>query len=260
MPRFFFNPKDKSNTKISLSGNDVSHISTVLRLGIGEMLELCDGEGNDYLALIESIEGDEIIADAKFIRSSYSETSYDVTLYQSISKGEKMDEVVQKCVELGVRRIVPLISQRTVVKLNNFQDAQKKTERWAKIAKEAAKQSGRGIIPEVTPPLSFCKALRDKGQALGIVASEYERTISLEDIFKGRDVFNRSVAVLAGPEGGWEQSELKEAQECGWIPFTLGPRVLRTETAGMTVISIIMFLAGEMKWKDPAMLKWHSVH
>lgn len=260
MPRFFFKPQDKVGTKIKLSGSDVSHISTVLRLGNGEMIELCDGEGNDYLACIESIEGGELVADAKFVRSSYAETSIDVTLYQSISKGEKMDEIIQKCVELGVRRIVPLISKRTVVKINNLQEARKKTERWTKIAKEAAKQSGRGILPCVELPLSYCEALHNKGQALGIVASEHERIISLEDVLKERNEFKRSIAILAGPEGGWEQNELKAAQECGFIPFTLGPRILRTETAGMTIVSIIMFLAGEMKWKDPAMLEWHSVH
>lgn len=259
MPRFFFKPQDKADTSIKLSGSDVSHITTVLRLGIGEMIELCDGCGNDYLAQIDSIKGDLLIAKARFMRFSYAEPGIDATLYQSMSKGDKMDEVVQKCVELGIRRIVPVISKRTVVKLDNFQEARKKTERWAKIAKEAAKQSGRGIIPEVRLPLSFSEALRNKGQSLGIVASEYERDLGLGDVFKSKNGFNHSIAILAGPEGGWEQSELKEAQESGWISFTLGPRILRTETAGITVVSIIMFLAGEMKWKDPAMLEWHSI-
>ena len=259
MPRFFFTPQDKAGTKITLSGNDVSHINLVLRIGTGEMIELCDGKGIDYLAQIVSIEGDHLIAEARFMRHSYAEPQNRVTLFQSISKGDKMDEVVQKCVELGVMRIVPVISARTVVKLNNFSDAQKKTERWAKIAKEAAKQSGRGIMPEVAFPLPFAKALCDKGQALGIVASEYERTTSLLDIFNGKNGVNDSIGILVGPEGGWEENELKEAQDNGWVPFTIGPRILRTETAGMAIVSNIMFLAGEMKWKDPAMQKWHSV-
>jgi len=259
MPRFFINPHDKEDTKVILSGPDVTHITKVLRLGIGDLVELCDGVGNDYLARIESTRSGLLIAHVEYMRSSYAEPVIDVTLYQSISKGEKMDEVIQKCVELGVKRIVPMISKRTIVKLNNINEARNKTDRWAKIAREAAKQSGRGIIPEVELPLPFNDVLISKGQSLGLVASEHEVDKGLKEVFDSASGYNQNIAILAGPEGGWELSELDEARKNGWIPFTLGPRVLRTETAGMTVVSIIMFLAGEMRWKEPAKQKWHSV-
>ena len=164
-----------------------------------------------------------------------------------------MDLIVQKTVELGVHRIVPLISERVVVKLSSDKDAKKKQERWQRIAMEAAKQSGRGIIPSIHMPMTFKEAVSKEvpGSSEGslkLILWEEEKQISLRSILDKHDKAS-NISIIIGPEGGLSEKELALAKEHGWLSASIGPRLLRTETAGMAVIAAIMYRMEEMEWK-----------
>jgi len=259
MFRFFFEQQNVIDGRVLLFGDDVKHIRDVLRLKTGDKIELCDGDCREFIAELVELDKKQIVAELKLSRDSFAESETNVILFQSIPKGDKMDEIVQKCVELGVKQIVPIISQRTVIKFKTDEEKQKKVERWAKIAKEAAKQSRRGVIPVVRNPIAFEKALTLKEDMLGIVSSEHERFKTLNSIIEEKPENKSTIAVLVGPEGGWEKSEVDLAVDSLWQPFTLGHRILRTETAGLAIVSVVMSLTGEMKWKKRTGPEWHSL-
>jgi len=170
-----------------------------------------------------------------------------VTLYQGLPKGQKLELVIQKCVELGIARIVPVITDRVVVKLDSG-DAERKALRWRKIAEEAAKQSGRGIIPEITVPIDFRRACDESQDSVKVILWEMERENSLRRVLEGRGKSQR-ISVLIGPEGGLSVKETEYAMGRGWERVTIGPRILRTETAGLAVLSAIMYAMEEMEWE-----------
>ncbi len=236
MSKFFVDKCQIFGDNITVTGSDVNHISRVLRMREGEEIKLCDKEGTDYFCEIDSIGKEEVIC--KVIKSEPcpAEPGTKVTLYQCIPKSGKMDSIIQKAVELGVYEIVPVLSKRCVAK-------GEKGDRWQKISYEAAKQCGRGIIPKVHSAVSFSEAaasLTEKDLAL----FPYEEATdgSLRDI--PTDV--KSVGIIIGPEGGFDYSEVEKGKELGARIITLGKRILRTETAGSTVISIVMSSLGEM--------------
>ena len=242
MNRFFVDdPGAFSDRSVVITGEDVNHVKNVLRLKENDELIVSDGRGRDYHCRISGITNEEVVADICDICDNFSELSTEITLFQGFPKGDKMELIIQKTVELGVTRIVPVMTKRTVVKLDD-KKAKKKTERYNMIAESAAKQSGRGMIPEVTMPVSFAEAvsMADKldmniipyEEAEGV---EYSRNI-IKNI-KGK----KSLGIFIGPEGGFAREEVEKALDAGVSAITLGHRILRTETAGMAVISIIMF-------------------
>jgi 16S rRNA (uracil1498-N3)-methyltransferase len=173
-----------------------------------------------------------------------SEPNIYVTLFQGIPKSDKMDLIVQKCVELGVSKIVPVITERTVVKIDNQKDAIKKTDRWQKIILEAAKQCNRGIVPKIELPVSFEVALKTAAEAeLALIPYEKEADNGLRRYLKQG---TKRISVIIGPEGGFTENEIKKAEGLGIMPITLGPRILRTETAGITMLSILMYELGDV--------------
>ena len=237
MSKFFVDKCQIFGDNITVTGTDVNHISRVLRMHEGEDIKICDKEGTDYFCEIDKIGKEEVVC--KVLRSEPcpAEPSVKVTLYQCIPKSGKMDSIIQKAVELGVYEIVPVLSKRCVAK-------GEKGDRWQKISYEAAKQCGRGIIPIVHPALTFndaVKSLTDKDLAL----FPYEEATdgSLRNI--PTDV--KSVGIIIGPEGGFDKGEVEKGKELGAKIITLGKRILRTETAGSTVISIVMSILGEME-------------
>lgn len=254
MSRFFVktDPVDLRNGKIIITGEDVNHIANVLRASAGDEIVLCDGSGTDYDVVIEHISKQTIETSIKASKPSITEPPVSITLFQGIPKADKMDYVIQKCVELGVKRIVPVMTARSVVRFGSSRDAASKTARWNRIALEAAKQCDRGIIPAVDEPVSFDTALKlAGGSGLKLFPYEEERNVSLRSILKkytgAEDAETiKSAAVLIGPEGGFEQTEAKKAAEAGFISVTLGPRILRTETAGLATSAIIMYELGGM--------------
>ena len=246
MHRFFVDKKDIKKDSINITGEDVQHITKVLRLKVDDVIVLCDGEGVDYYAAIKDM--DKHMVKTEILKKEYSNTEpmLKVVLYQGIPKGPKMDIIIQKCTELGVNRIVPVVNMRNVVKLSYEQDIRKKTQRWQRIAIEAAKQSRRGIIPKIERPKEFKEALEDAlNLDLAIMPYEMDHNNPLKDAIRGKNV--KEIGIFIGPEGGYESSEITEALDKGIITVTLGPRILRTETAGLAVLSCLMYEFDEMK-------------
>lgn len=246
MPRFFINSKDIFDDNINIKGDDYNHIKKVLRLKCGEIVTLSDGVGNEYEAKIEEF-GDGFVH-SKIIKSykNSTEPPIKITLYQGLPKADKMDFIIQKSVELGITRIVPVLTERTIVKLANEKDASKKCERWNRISQEAAKQSNRGIIPEIEIPITFKEAVKQaKDYALSLIPYEKEANNSLKQILRSvSDI--KEASVFVGPEGGFTEQEIEEAVSFGINSITLGPRILRTETAGVAVLSILMYELGDV--------------
>ncbi len=242
----FFVESDQINLndkRVIIRGTDVNHIRNVLRMKAGEELQVSNGQdGKEYHCGILSLEEDKIVCELWFVKEDNVELPVRVYLFQGIPKGDKMELIVQKAVELGVYRIIPVETKRCVVKLDRGK-AESKVRRWQGIAEAAAKQSRRGIIPEILPVMSFRDAL-DMAVDMDVRLIPYELAEDMEKtrrmiggIKKGQDV-----AVFIGPEGGFEDREVEMAAEKGIQAVTLGRRILRTETAGMTVIAWIGYV------------------
>ena len=239
MPKFFTSKDNVCGKTLEIVGEDVGHISRVLRMSAGDEILVCDGEGYDYNAKITGITKTSVSADILEIFACDAEPSVKVTLFQSLPKQGKMEYIIQKNVELGVFEVVPVYTSRCVVKPTD------KTERWNKVSLSAAKQSGRGIVPKIKDTVSFSEALTLMQEFdLAIMPYECETDVSLKDVLKNKGY--KSVAVFIGPEGGFSEDEVRRAKECGVKTVTLGRRILRTETAGQAVLPVIMYENDEM--------------
>ena len=221
MAKYFFEP---SKSPI-LTGDTAHHLANVLRMKVGDSLILCDGNSTDYNAIIEYIKKNEI--GFKILNSSPSLTEPEafITLYQGIPKSDKLDLIVQKCVELGVSRIVPVETGRSVSKISGS----KKIERLQKIALSAAEQSMRGIVPEVCEAVTFKNATKT---ANAIVAYENETSAMLKQVLP-----QATIDIWIGPEGGFTQDEITTLRNYGGKTVSLGPRILRTETAAIAALA-----------------------
>lgn len=239
MPRFFVSSENISGNTAGITGDDARHISRVLRMKPGEELVLCDCQGSDYHCTVNELSDSLVTLSVNEKVASISEPSVKVTLFMALPKGDKMDYVIQKAVELGVNEIVPFSSSRCIVKLSE-KDGAKKQERWARIALEAAKQSGRGIIPQVKAPVSFANMLSLASECeLPLFFYEKERENSLKKLIAGRKF--KSAAVIIGPEGGFSDEEAAKVMASGIPAASLGARILRCETAPGCAISAIMY-------------------
>ncbi len=241
MPRFFTDPSNIGGSEIKITGSDVNHIKNVLRMRAGEEISVSDGAGKDYFGKIRSIDRDCVLIDIENSWDSYVELPAEITLFQGLPKADKMELIIQKAVELGACAIVPVITKRTIVRWDEKKQ-DKKLARWQGIAESAAKQSGRGIIPKVTAPVSFSAALAQAGFMEAAVIP-YEKAEGMEAAReKVRSMRGKkSIGVFIGPEGGFDTDEIEAAIKAGVCPITLGRRILRTETAGLTALSILMF-------------------
>lgn len=240
MPRYFVDKNNITETEILVTGEDVKHIATVLRGRIGDKLEVCDGDGFDYSCVITDIDKSQIKLQPLDKTPSGSEPRTKVTLFQGLPKSDKMELIIQKCVELGIDKIVPVATEHAVVKLDK-KDGAKKVERWQKIALSAAKQSGRGKIPEIGEVVSFKSAL-EMCQGQAIIAYENEKD---NDLKKALENFkSEKISFFIGPEGGFSQEEVSQAISKGVKPITLGQRILRTETAAMALTAILLYELG----------------
>ena len=240
MPRFFLNEIDEEN--ISITGSDAHHIGFSLRMRAGEPLTVCCN-GIDYDCTIRSITGDSVYLDLVEKHRCAAEPNINVTLFQAVPKLDKLELIIQKSVELGVSRIVPMLTRRCISRPDE-KDFGKKLARLNKIAAEAAKQSGRGIVPVVEPMIGYKQALEEmKKLDRSIILYEEEGGVSFGEVdFSGAE----SVGVLIGSEGGFDSEEAVAAVESGAVQVWLGKRILRCETAPITVLSILMFLTNNM--------------
>lgn len=247
MSRFFIEDSPVQPGVIRIKGEDVNHIRNVLRSKIGDTLTLSNGKGTDYTVRITRFDGDSIEAQILGTVENKTEPPIYILLFQGLPKSDKMDLIIQKAVELGVGKVVPFMGERTVVKLDNPRDSGKKVARWQKIALEAAKQSNRGIIPEIAYPVSYKEALdMAKGVDLALIPYEKELQGSLKKVLSQPEI--KSIALFIGPEGGFTEKEVTEAIGRGIRPVTLGPRILRTETAGLAAISMIQYELGDVNF------------
>ena len=241
MQHFFVSPQQVKEEKIYVEGSDVNHIKNVLRMKLGEKLTVNDGEGWQYLCEVESYEADMAVLHIVEKSKAETELSSRIYLFQGLPKQDKMELIVQKAVELGAYQVIPVSTKRAVVKLD-AKKAGKKVERWQQIAVSAAKQACRGIVPTVGEVCTYAQALK-MAEELDVVLIPYELAEGIEETKKIIAGIRpgQSVGVFIGPEGGFEEEEVKLAMEAGAKPVTLGRRILRTETAGLTTLSLLMF-------------------
>lgn len=246
MPRFFVPRENIGEEYIKITGGDVRHIARVLRMDTGDAITLCDGRGIDYEAIIDEIGNDEISCKIISEKSSVTEAEIEVTLVQGLPKATKMDYIIQKTTELGISRIIPCTLARCVVKLENKKTEEKKTERWRKISEEAAKQSGRGIVPEVCEPQSLDEAIQSLSECdIVFVPYECEEHTSIKSVLLSKEN-PKKVGFIIGSEGGFDISEIEKVKKAGIPTVTLGKRILRTETAGEAVLAMIMYEIGDI--------------
>ena len=241
MVRFFVTPEELQADRIELTGENAQH-AKVLRLKAGEEVLLCDGEGRECLCCVEEMDAKSLSVAVLQRRESTTEASVRVSVYMAFPKADKLEHVIQKATELGAYEIVAFPSARCIVKLDD-KGVSKKLERWQKIAASAAEQSGRGRIPQVIALSSYKEALQRAAKAdKALLFYENEHSTTLKMALQGE---YHTVSLLTGPEGGLEESEVKQALDAGLSVCTLGSRILRCETAPLCALSAVMYDAGE---------------
>ena len=245
MQRFFVEPYqiEKEAPRIHINGTDVNHIKNVLRMKCGEDVWISDGGDKEYHCQIEELGEDEVLLHILYAQEPEYELPDKIYLFQGLPKADKMELIIQKAVELGAAGVISVATRNAVVKLD-AKKAEAKIRRWQAIAESAAKQSKRSYIPQVGPVMSLKEAfsyIEEQKFDLRMIPYELEKGMDgtktvLEALAPGQQV-----AVFIGPEGGFDESEIEQAKEAGAIPITLGKRILRTETAGLTTLSILMY-------------------
>lgn len=238
MHRFFI-PKEQINkTEITISGSDFNHIKNVLRMKEKDQIEAFDPLGKTYIAEIFQIEEKTIKAKIIEEKKEDNEPKISITLAQALPKSKKMDLIIQKGTELGIKEFIPVISERTIPKIEEKED--KKISHWGKIAKEASEQSGRAVIPRIKNLHTFDEVLKSsKDYDLALIPWEGEKESSLKTILKENSP--KKILLIIGPEGGFSSREIEKAKELKVKPITLGKTILRTETASLVAVSQILY-------------------
>jgi 16S rRNA (uracil1498-N3)-methyltransferase len=244
MPRFYVPDPQIDKGLLKVEGSEVRHIRRVLRLKAGDRLVLFDGSAKEYEGIIVEESPSSVVIKVEDIFSSLKESPLEVTLAQSLLKGEKMEYLIQKATELGITKIIPFFSSRSVPLLDKSKKL-RRYHRWEKIAIEACKQCGRITVPKVEP-------LQNYSEMLGMASSEALRLILWEREGQGlKEVLKESkgrtkIFFMVGPEGGISEEEAAEAKKVGFIPITLGKRILRSETAGLCLLSVLQYEWGDV--------------
>ena len=246
MPRFFVQKEQIAEGVVSIFGDDAHHISRALRMAAGECITVCDMQSFEYECELTDFLPDRVLAKVLSTRQSDTEPPYRAHVYQALPKGDKLDSIIQKAVECGAASITTFSSERCVVKVK--EDAEtKKTERRQRIATEAAKQSGRSLLPTVSPTVSFAEAIRRAAEAdIPLFCYEGEDQQTLSGVLKSYKANAEegkipTISVVIGSEGGFSLAEVKAAKEAGLISVGLGKRILRTETAASFALSCLVY-------------------
>ncbi|MDB6087563.1 MAG: hypothetical protein JWN85_347 [Gammaproteobacteria bacterium] len=227
--------------RLVIEGSAVNHITRVLRLRSGDALTVFDGRGGEYSARIEEFRRDTVVVAVDEYRDDERESPLSLTLAQGISRGERMDWIIQKATELGTARIIPVFTKRSMVKLDERQ-AEKKLQHWRGIAVAACEQSGRNRVPDLTSPLDLSEVLRDGDPSATRLLLSPTADLGIDDL----ELTAPGITVLIGPEGGLAETEHAAAVAAGFRPVRLGPRVLRTETAAIAALTIIQHYFGDL--------------
>ncbi|MFB0526490.1 MAG: 16S rRNA (uracil(1498)-N(3))-methyltransferase [bacterium] len=255
MPHFFVSSKDIKGNKVLITGGEAKHIITVLRKREGDKIDIFDGYGNEFTVRILEIDRSAGLprVKAEIITKKRRETEpkLKITLFQSVPKGNRLDFVIQKSTEIGIAEIVPIITERTIVRLD-CKKIKQKTLRWQRIAQESAKQSRRSAVPKVGPVLDFSQALKEfskRKPQMGVIAWETEERNHLREVLRssvGGGISKLPLAIFIGPEGGFTPEEVEKAKRAGLRPVSLGPRILRSETAGLVVAIAALYESGDI--------------
>ncbi|TCL64286.1 16S rRNA (uracil1498-N3)-methyltransferase [Hydrogenispora ethanolica] len=246
MTRFFIPADQITGEQVVLKGADAHHLSKVLRSKVGDELTVLNGKGEEYRAVLTALQPETVRAELIETVGRQAEAAVRIHLVQGMPKGEKLEWILQKNTELGVAGFQPVMTERSTVRLDPPARA-KKLERWSKIIREAAEQSGRQLLPELEPIREWRELLRRPFRpGLVLIPWEGERTRSLRQALTEHQGVPDVLTVLIGPEGGFSLAEVEQAQDLGAVPVTLGPRILRTETAGLAVAAAILYHYGEM--------------
>lgn len=245
MSHFFVSSAQVSENSLVIVGEDVNHMKNVLRMREGELFSAADENGICYQCAVDALEKHQVTARILEKEMGKTELSSKIYLFQGLPKSDKMELIIQKAVELGAYEIIPVATKRVIVKLDAKKEAVK-LKRWQSISEGAAKQSGRMLIPRISEVKTFAEALQmAKEMDVRIIPYECARGIEgTREIF-GRIKPGMSVGIFIGPEGGWEEAEIEAARALDVEPVTLGRRILRTETAGLATLSILMYLLEE---------------
>lgn len=244
MHRFFVDKEQIQDNNIIITGSDIRHIRDVLRLELGNKIMLVS-QGHNYICQIGDFNNKYITTNILEDFPGKQEPDLDIILYQGIAKGDKMDYIIQKNVELGVKEFYPISTHRTIVRFKDEKRKENRVKRWRAISEEAAKQSKRDIIPQINNIIDFnemIKILKDEENIL--VPYEGEKSFSLKEL---RGLKVDKVHIIIGPEGGFEDGEIAALEGIGGKILTLGPRILRTETAGLVVSSILLYEFGGLE-------------
>lgn len=242
MYQFFVEPSQIQGNRIVITGSDVNHIKNVLRMKAGDEIAVSNGmDGKEYRCGIETFTENEVVCGLRFIKEDGVELPSKIYLFQGLPKADKMELIIQKAVELGAFEVIPVAAKRCVVRLDE-KKAANKISRWQGIAEAAAKQSKRAVIPKIHSVLSMKEAVA-YARNMDVKLIPYELAEGMQHTKQMIEAVKpgQSVAVFIGPEGGFEENEIQMAKEAGIEPVTLGRRILRTETAGFTVISWLMY-------------------
>ncbi len=245
MFRYFCADDNIKNNTVKVIGGDAKHLKTILRAEEGQFISVVT-ESSEFKAEIIEIDKDEIVCEIVEKININNESKINITLVQGIPKQTKMETIIQQNVELGVKSFIPLITERTVVKLNDKEREQKKLDRWRKIAKESSKQSKRNIIPTVEDIVTvkeLVERLKNEDAEI-IVPYELEDMKILKDVLS---ITKQDYYIIIGPEGGFDIKEIEMFKEAGAHIVTLGKRILRTETAGVVASSVVMYACNEME-------------
>ena len=250
MPKFFIKTENlKENEEIWITGDDVNHLKNVLRKKINDKINVCNSDTQkNYECVIKNIEENKIVCKILDEVKSLAESNLNITIFQGLPKSDKMELIIQKATELGVKTIVPVITKRTVIKLKD-KDKQNKVDRWRKIAEVAAKQSGRDIIPTIENIINIADIKFDEFDKI-FVLYENEEKISIKDEIEQLKNDNKeelNICIVIGPEGGFAESEIEQLRLNQNVSVvTLGKRILRTETVALVVSGILMYELGDL--------------
>jgi 16S rRNA (uracil1498-N3)-methyltransferase len=246
MPHFYIPPENIHGKLFRITGEDVHYLSAVRRYATGDKLKLFDGTGKTFIGVIKTI-GENEIAGEVIMSAEQDNSGINVHLFQAVPKGERFDWLVEKSAELGVTKLTPLITERSVIKEISVQ----KYERWQRLSKAASQQCGRGTLLEIDNPAGFAEILNkivSLSDTLNIIPWEAENTKTLAEVYKSRHNI-LSVNIFVGPEGGFSVKEIELAEKAGIIPITLGKRILRSETAGLLSTILVLNQACEYENK-----------
>ncbi len=249
MQRYFITNEQFNEQRLIITGDDAHHLANVMRAKPGDVIIVCDGSGREAQAELEHVSRTEVAAIRMEARESEAEPNVRVTIAQALPKGDKLETVIQKGTEVGAYSFVPFVSERTIVQYDAKKES-KRLERWGKIAKEAAEQSHRGRIPSVASVIKWRELLKLAAeQDAAYFCYEKEAGLRLRSLLgklraeRGEQV---SIMLIIGPEGGFTEKEVSEAEDAGCVPVSLGRRILRTETAALVGLSAILYEYGEI--------------